>query len=228
MSAAFHSHCIPFHHMEKNTLHLAASMSQLKRLKSTSNDIKTFSKTDRGCLAWCTLVYLPFLMCVSCVHPQIMMIQHLYPKSSFWCASLLMKFMSTRYANTMAKKLFWFSAGLSLELVTISKCPRAHHSHGCWVSFTPIFIRHCKVTRFCFHLLIIISCNIQPSLPSLLSTVLLNSHTEHFGMLPLKNTVSLGDAPGRWNHFGILKFCAAFESHFNLLLTAVMCSEIAR
>lgn len=119
-----------------------------------------FAKTDRGCLAWYTLVYLPYVMCLSYVHPQTIMIQHLYLKSNFWCALLLAEFMSTRSANTMANKLFWFSANLFLQLLTRAKCPRAHNSYYCWVSFTHIFMRHCKVTYFCFHLLIIISCNI--------------------------------------------------------------------
>lgn len=187
-----------------------------------------FAKTDRGCLAWYTLVYLVYIMYLSYVHPQITIIQHLYLKSSFWCALLLMEFMSARSANTEAKKLFWLSANLSLELVTVSKCPRADHSHGCWVSITPVFMRHCKVPHFCFHLLIIISCNTQPSLPSLLSTILLNSNNECCGMLPLKSTLFLGDTLGKWNNFGILKLYAMFESPFNLFLTIVLCSKIAK
>lgn len=148
---------------------------------------------DRGWLAWYTLVYLMYIMCLSYVHSQIIIIQCLYLKSSFWCALLLMEIMSTRSATTGANKLFCFSANLSLELTTISTCPRAHNSHGCWVSFTPVFIRfHCKVPHFCFHLLIIVSCNTQPSLPSLLSAILLNSNTECSGMLPLKSTVLQG------------------------------------
>lgn len=148
MSAIFPSHCISFHQMEKNTLQLAVTMSQLKRIKSINNDIKMFAKTDRGCLAWYTLVYLVYIMYLSYVHPQITIIQHLYLKSSFWCALLLKEFMFTRSANTEAKKLFWLSANLSLELVTVSKCPRADHSHGCWVSFTPIFIKALQGSTF--------------------------------------------------------------------------------
>lgn len=56
--------------MEKNALHLAVTMSQLKRLQSTHNDIKTFAKTDRGCLAWYTLVYLLYVMCLICTSPN--------------------------------------------------------------------------------------------------------------------------------------------------------------
>lgn len=89
-------------------------------------------------------------MCLSYVHLQIIMFQHLYLKSSFWCALLLIEvsFMSTRSANTMARNS---SSFLQTSLWSLSWHPNATEhiilvAVGCP---SPLF---CKVPHFCFHL----------------------------------------------------------------------------